>query len=685
MTVTNDRRQKLIVAAGARRTLVHPHLVPARVARDDRGRVRIVLQTQSVPTLSEVLASGPLEVRESLRLLYGVATAADALGSAGLVARDLTPERILVSPRLGGLLADAGMPLELLPRDGSPGDRDSAYRSPEERAGLPIDGRSNVYSLAAVFLSTMTGPDGQHVPLPAPAQAVIRRAMSDDRERRYARCPEFIVTLAASFGLRRQDRRRAVAVPGREARAPAPAPEQQDSQGAEPVASGVAKAPRPDSTQKGSRRSEKPTRQPDGRRQHHRRRRAHASPEPKHQTAPPEGVEARKAEPRSSRPAGPPPGAGSETGPRLPAMPRLRMPEFPRPRMPEIPRPRMPKLPRLRMPEFPRPRMPELPHLRMPEFPHLRMPSAPRLPNIPQFRLPAVARLRRPAHITPTAIGIAAALAACVLVAVLVGRTLSSDDHPSRLASPAFAVALPSDWAEARVVRMGVIDLNSAVAAAPLGERGAGLVVGAVPDMMMLDHRFRADGTRSEVRLGPLRAWKYAGLRPRPGITAIAYLTPTTGDSLLVVCHARPADARAVLPQCEEIASTITLRGERPASLARVSSDQAQLAQVMGTLREARVRGRRRLAETELAERQAGVARELERAYGEAADRLGRAATPEGEIAVTELVDSLRATASAYGELARAADELDEADYRAARRVIDAREAAVERGAADRL
>ena len=203
--------------------------------------------------------------------------------------------------------------------------------------------------------------------------------------------------------------------------------------------------------------------------------------------------------------------------------------------------------------------------------------------------------------------------------------------------------------------------------------------------MVMLDRRFRAEGMRSEMRLGRLPAWRYTGLSPRPGLTATAYLAPTTGDSLLVICHARSADARAVLPQCEKIASTVTLRGERPVSLARVSSAQAQLAQVMETLREARVRGRLRLAEMDLAERQAGVARGLERAYGEAADKLARAGTPEGEIPVTQLVDSLRATASAYGELAQAADELEEADYRAARRVIDAREAAVERGLTDRL
>ena len=232
---------------------------------------------------------------------------------------------------------------------------------------------------------------------------------------------------------------------------------------------------------------------------------------------------------------------------------------------------------------------------------------------------------------------------------------------------------------------MGGISLASAVAAAPLGEDGAGLVVGAVPDMAELDRRFKAEGTRSEVGLGRLQAWRYTGLRPRLGLKATAYLAPTTGDSLLVICHARAADAPAVLPQCERIASTITLRGERPASLASVSTRQAQLALAIATLRRERMRGRRRLAEMDLAERQAKAARDLKRAYSEAAGNVSSAGAPVGAITVSQLVDSLRATATAYGALAKAADERDRAGYRAARRLIVAREAAVERGAASWL
>ena len=136
MRVSDDRSKRLVLAAETRMSIRHPHLVPARIDRDGRGRVRILLQRQAVPTLSEVLTSGPLDIRTSLRLLFGVATAVDALSKAGLVARELKPGRILVCPRRGAILADPGIPLELLPRDSSPEDPDSPFRSPEEQAGL---------------------------------------------------------------------------------------------------------------------------------------------------------------------------------------------------------------------------------------------------------------------------------------------------------------------------------------------------------------------------------------------------------------------------------------------------------------------------------------------------------------------------------------------------------------------
>jgi serine/threonine protein kinase len=155
-----------------------------------------------MPTPSETLASGALEKRPALQLLYGVATAADALSEASLVARDLTPERILVCPLRGGLLADMGIPLDLLPRATPPTDSELASRSPEELDGVPILARSNVYSMGAVFLATVTGGSPQNAALPAPAKAVISRAMATAPHRRYASSASFVFTLASAFGLR---------------------------------------------------------------------------------------------------------------------------------------------------------------------------------------------------------------------------------------------------------------------------------------------------------------------------------------------------------------------------------------------------------------------------------------------------------------------------------------------------
>ena len=110
-----------------------------------RGRVRILLQRHPAPTLSEVLAQVPsTSGRRSTSL-----RCCDRGGcpeQAGLAARDLKPDRILVSPHRGAILADPGIPLRASAPDRGPDDPDSAFRSPEEHAGLPIDGRSNVYS-----------------------------------------------------------------------------------------------------------------------------------------------------------------------------------------------------------------------------------------------------------------------------------------------------------------------------------------------------------------------------------------------------------------------------------------------------------------------------------------------------------------------------------------------------------
>jgi hypothetical protein len=584
--------EKLARALRARVSMSHPGLLPARVVRDGAGRFRILLQRHDAPTLAELLPAGKISRKDGVRLVYGVASAAEALRRAGLVARDLRPGRILVSSERGVVLADTGIPLELMPRTLRAGDPEAAFRSPEERAGDPIDARSNVYSLGVLLRAVLDRPVRSG--LPKQVEAVIAQATAADPAERYAGPKEFIVAAAGALGVRIRQR------PGG---------------GTELVrvaAEGVAASAQAPAIPKPSKPT--PPRRPP---------RAPSAPGPPHREPAPEPS-------RSRRPA-------------------LAPQSLPRPsvRRPSIPRP--PRLPR--------------PQLRMPAVPGLRVPSQPSV----------------------RAIGVLAALATCVIGGLLLARLVGDEEGGTQISSAALSVRLPEGWESTKVARESSIALSAPVAAAPLGESGTGLVAGRVENAAELDERLSAKATRrAEIRLGTLQAWRYSGLEPERGLAAVAYLAPTSDGSLLVICHARRPVAPARLKECERIASTIALRGARPAAPASVGAGARAVSEVMTELRSARQVRRRELAKARRAPDQARAARALAESYRDAADRLEGSPVIEDAVA-GGLVESLRAAASAYGELAAAAKDRDRTDYRAATRVIVRREAAVERGAAESL
>jgi hypothetical protein len=611
--MSDVRAEKLARALRARVSMSHPGLLPARVVRDGAGRFRILLQRHDAPTLAELLPAGEISRKDGVRLVYGVASAAEALRRAGLVARDLRPGRILVSSERGVVLADTGIPLELMPRTLRTGDPEAAFRSPEERAGDPIDARSNVYSLGVLLRAVLDRPVSSG--LPKQVEAVIAQATAADPAERYAGPKEFIVAAAGALGVRIRQRPGGgtelvrVAAEGVAASAQAPAP------------------PKPS-------RPTPPRRPP----------RAPSAPGPPH----------REPAPEPSRSRGP----------------AFAPPSLPRP---SVRRPSIPRL-HLRLPSIPRP------HLRLPS---VRWPR-PRLPR-PQLRMPAVPGLRVPSQPSVRALGVAAALATCVIGGLLLARLVGDEEGGTQISSSALSVRLPEGWDSTKVARESSIALSAPVAAAPLGESGTGLVAGRVEDAAELDERLSAEATqRAEITLGRLQAWRYSGLEPERGLAAVAYLAPTSDGSLLVICHARRPVAPARLKECERIASTIALRGARPAALASDGAPARAVSEVMTELRSARQVRRRELAKARRAPEQARAARALAESYRDAADRLEASPVIEDGVA-GGLAESLRAAASAYGELAAAAKDRDRTDYRAATRVIVRREAAVERGAAESL
>jgi serine/threonine protein kinase len=689
-------RRGLARAVVTRAEIEHPNLLGARLVRAEDGRVSVRLESSSAPTLAEVLARRKLSTRDALRIVRDVAAAVHVLSNHGLIARDVTPGKIKLDPSRGAILADHGIPFDLAPRRPSQTRRDLAYRSPEENEGRAVDARSSVYSLGAILYTILTGrrppesrpgwrPAGAPGELPRAIAPVIERAMAHEPADRYADVRELTHAAVAAFHDEASSSKGATRRPERTPSASSKAPPHRTpshlgprpSQRPRPRAVPEPEPQRPAAPKAKPKLQWPQIKDPEGR--------LPQPSAPQVRRTQPSAPESKRPEVKTPQPSaplgmGPRPTAplGNAAQPRAPLgkAPQRRAPlaGTPLANAPQVtppglkPPPR--KAPDIKLPrvKVPRPELPKLPRPRAPQL------SALKLPNVPALRHPAL-------------IATLIALVACAIAGVLLGRSTGEEAQASQIESRALTLQLPDGWEPTEVLRNQAINLSAPAAAAPLGGEGAGLVVGRVSDTVTFDRRFRdeigPEDARTEVQLGPLQAWRYEGLTLRPGLTATAYLAPTTGGPLLILCHARPQQASLRLPQCERMAATISLRGARPLPLAGVDNRDEQLDSAMTALSQDRRAARRRLARAELAKGQAKVALALERVYDRTAERVQGILAADETAPYEELVGALTATAGAYRRLARAAARADRGRYRAAIEAVREREAAVHREAAD--
>lgn len=140
--------------------LSHEHIVRLHNIESENGRIFIVMEYVDGQTLREIIEQmGPLSLHTVLDITHSCAAALTYAHGQGVLHRDIKPENIMINEQMSLKILDFGLAIKMSHGkeqndyiEGSPG-----YLSPEQLHGLPLDARTDVFSLAAVACELLTG------------------------------------------------------------------------------------------------------------------------------------------------------------------------------------------------------------------------------------------------------------------------------------------------------------------------------------------------------------------------------------------------------------------------------------------------------------------------------------------------------------------------------------------------
>lgn len=218
-------RQRFIEEGRFLRKVESPHVVSVYDAGElADSRPYLVMSYADQGTLADRLEIEPLTVSQGLHVIGQVGAGLHALHQRGVLHRDVKPANVLFrtvehngSPQVSAMLGDLGlgkamdMSSRLTIIGGTP-----SFVSPEQAQGEPLDARADQFSLAALTYLLLAGrapynhtslkaaaDPGPPAPLdgglPGETEAVLLRALSKDREERYADVPAFVDALTTSL------------------------------------------------------------------------------------------------------------------------------------------------------------------------------------------------------------------------------------------------------------------------------------------------------------------------------------------------------------------------------------------------------------------------------------------------------------------------------------------------------
>lgn len=214
-------RKRLFREAKAAATLDHPNICSIYEVGEEGDCAFIVMQYIEGRTLSRIIKNNPLSPLEVVDIGIQAAEALAEAHSRGVIHRDIKPQNVIITPRGQVKILDFG--LAKIVRDESAkhtGEVDSrltetgevvgtvGYMSPEQLRDLPIDARTDLFSLGVMLYECATGrsafvgstqiqislqvievdpqrPSALSIDIPSELDDIILKAIAKDVDARY--------------------------------------------------------------------------------------------------------------------------------------------------------------------------------------------------------------------------------------------------------------------------------------------------------------------------------------------------------------------------------------------------------------------------------------------------------------------------------------------------------------------
>lgn len=232
--LNQERMNRFIQEAKAASALNHPNIITIyEFGRDQQLRF-IATEFIDGQTLRQRMANRPLEIVEALEISTQIASALAAAHTAGIAHRDIKPENVMLRSDGYVKVLDFGL-AKLTEAQIVQVDRQAAtvetvltepgvvlgtvyYMSPEQARALPVDGRSDVWSLGVVLYEMVSGclpfqgvtatdvivsiVEKEPLPLtsqskeiPAELKRIVKKALHKDKAWRYQTISDMLVDL----------------------------------------------------------------------------------------------------------------------------------------------------------------------------------------------------------------------------------------------------------------------------------------------------------------------------------------------------------------------------------------------------------------------------------------------------------------------------------------------------------